>query len=66
MSKADAWREAHILLPWRARILIQVEHYAFKLNRWAEAQLWGMGLERLNRRSEKPSWRGQIVRRERR
>jgi hypothetical protein len=63
VGKAEAARLAHICLPWRARLLIQVEDFAFHLNRWAEAHLWSMDLERVSRRGEKPAWRGKLVRR---
>lgn len=63
VGKAEVARYGHVLLPWRARILIQIEHWAFKVNRWAEHNLWLMDLERVSRRSEKPAWRGKLVRR---
>lgn len=44
--------------------LICIERLAFKANRWAEARLFDMGLERVRGRTDKSAWRGRLVRRE--
>ena len=63
VGRAEAYQLAHILLPFRARVLIRVEQWAWSVHRWSEAKLWAMELERVSRRDQKPAWRGKLVRR---